>query len=227
MTTETAAEWYQFTCTSCSARWITCYEARHVIDDAGQTRSFYWHSGLPCEAPSAAVTACPACGRPAARAELFDRAPAGAAAGQADPVSPDRPGQPGRPHRHGKSRHHEKTASYKPFKFTAVISLDATGQHQPAGPYPSGIHSLMVRASSPDDPGLHEYFPAVIYTSDEQPLRPGDLFITVTIVVTDEDAPEYFWSGRRFALWDGGDIGHGTVSRQVFNWPELARRDSG
>jgi hypothetical protein len=104
----------------------------------------------------------------------------------------------------------------KQFRFKAVVSLDRSGQQPPGGQYPSGTHSLMVRAPCRDQPGLRKYFPAVIFRDDEQPLSPGDTGVIVTIRIADDDAPNFFCPGQPIALWNGGDVGHGTVSRRVF-----------
>ena len=60
-----------------------------------------------------------------------------------------------------------------------------------------------------------QYFPAVIYTADGRPLVPGDRGVSVTISVPDDDASGCFQSGERFIVWDGTDIGHGTVGQRL------------
>jgi hypothetical protein len=63
---------------------------------------------------------------------------------------------------------------------------------------------------------LHHYFPAVIYTDDDRPLCPGDKGVPVIVSVPDDDASGYFQSGQHFTLWDGKDVGHGTVAQRLF-----------
>lgn len=104
----------------------------------------------------------------------------------------------------------------KQFKFKAVVSLGDSGQQPPGGQYPSGTHSLMVRVPCRHVPALHRYFPAVISRDDEQPLKPGDGGIIVTIAVADDEALEFFGPGQPIALWNGSEVGHGIVSRRVF-----------
>ena len=44
--------------------------------------------------------------------------------------------------------------------------------------------------------------------------------IPVTISVPDDDASGFFQTGQHFTVWDGADIGHGTVAQRLFfQWP--------
>ena len=45
---------------------------------------------------------------------------------------------------------------------------------------------------------------------------PGDR-AEVTITMIDDEVAEFFGAGQRFSLWNGTDVGHGTISRRVFN----------
>jgi hypothetical protein len=74
----------------------------------------------------------------------------------------------------------------------------------------------MVRAPSCQRPTRQQYFPAVVYIDDDRPLRPGDKGVPVIIAVPDDDASDYFQSGQHFTVWDGTDIGHGTVTQRLF-----------
>jgi hypothetical protein len=100
------------------------------------------------------------------------------------------------------------------FKFSAVVTLDAAGR--PGRLYQSGVPGLMVRAPSCRRPTQQQYFPAVVYTDDDRPLRPGDRGVRVIVSVPDDDASGYFESGQRFTVWDRTDIGHGTVAERLF-----------
>lgn len=205
MITETTVEWYRFTCTHCSAWWIAHYEVSRAIDDV--MRSFYRYHRLPCEAPAHAVIVCPMCHHTSVQAKLLDH--------PAAETAPQRPlaTQP----------YDGEVADWtgRHFKFKALVSLDPPVGDRPAGPYPSGTQSLLVRASSLSTPHLHMYFPAATFTNNGQPLKPGDRNVVVTIMVPDHDASEFFGPGRHIVLWNGSEVGHGTVSRRVFNWPEL------
>ena len=96
----------------------------------------------------------------------------------------------------------------------AVVTLDAAGRSSRV--YLSGVPGLMVRAPSCRRPTEQQYFPAVIYTDDDRPLRPGDRGVRVIVSVPDDDASGYFESGQHFTVWDRTDIGHGTVAERLF-----------
>lgn len=106
------------------------------------------------------------------------------------------------------------------FKFRALIRLDPAGPgpsllHPPASEYPNHTRSLMIRAHLGHDVGGCRYFETEIWWDGVAPLRPGDQAV-VTLTVTDEDAAAFLATGPRFALWSGGDVGQGTISRRVF-----------
>jgi hypothetical protein len=80
--------------------------------------------------------------------------------------------------------------------------------------YSNHTHALMVRAHCMDKPSYARCFPAEISWDDEEPLHAGDR-AEVTITMIDDEACSFFGAGQRFSLWDGIDVGHGTISRQV------------
>jgi hypothetical protein len=106
-------------------------------------------------------------------------------------------------------------------RYRALIALDSSGTTDSpratpkAQEYLNHTHCLMIHAACLNVPGYSRYFPAEICWDDEQPLHPGD-HAEVTITLTDDEATAFFAAGQRFSLWDGKDIGHGTVSRQVY-----------
>ena len=163
MITESAVEWYRFTCPQCLTQWVAHYEVRSFTDDAGTPRSFYRCDGVPCEAPARAQAACPICRHIPVRAELLSQP---ATDTIPEPPAASRPGQP------ATRDHHGPVTVWRQFKFKAVISLDPAAQ-LPATQYPAETHSVMVHASRPGLPGSGRYFPAVIVRDDEQALRPG------------------------------------------------------
>src|SRR5262245_5440689 len=78
--------------------------------------------------------------------------------------------------------------------------------------YLNHTHELMLRAESGEKPGYYRSFVAELCWDEETPLHPGDRHV-VTVTLTDDEAPVFFRPGRRFTLWSGGVVGHGTISR--------------
>ena len=80
--------------------------------------------------------------------------------------------------------------------------------------YSNHTHALMVRAHHLTKPSYERCFPAELSWDDDEPLHPGDR-AEVTITMIDDEAVAFFRAGQRFSLWNGNDVGHGTISRQV------------
>lgn len=212
MTIEISVETYLFTCARCAARWTESYQVSQEVDDAGAIRSFYRHGGVPCEAPVSGNVPCPNCHAMHARRDpLYGVGQDGDPAQLSDAPTVPRPRGDVEdlplPHRHA-------AGSWHRFKFSAVVTLEAAGRSRRE--YLSGVPGLMVRAPSCQRPTQRHYFPAVLYTDDDRPLRPGDKGVSVVISVPDDDASDCFQSGQHFTLWDGKDIGHGTVAQRLF-----------
>jgi hypothetical protein len=55
----------------------------------------------------------------------------------------------------------------------------------------------------------------VITRDDDEPLQPGTHTV-VTITLTSDRAEAPLEAGQCFAVWNGDDMGHGVISRQVF-----------
>ena len=211
MTIEISVETYLFTCARCAARWTESFQVSQEVDDAGYIRSFYRHGGVPCEAPVSGNVECPNCHATHARRDpLYGGTP---------DIDPAQAGfLPAVPAQRGEAEvpFHPRPAagSWRRFKFSAVVTLEGAGRSRRQ--YLSGVPGLMVRAPSCQRPTLRHYFPAVIYTDDDRPLKPGDKGVPVIISVPDDDASGYFQSGQHFTLWDGKDVGHGTVAQRLF-----------
>lgn len=213
MSVEISVESYQFTCARCATRWTESYQVSQVIDDSGAIRSFYRQHGGPCEVPVSGNVECPKChATKAQRDPLYGTRPdfdpeeaSGAVAVPHPRAGQEAPPPPAR---------HAITHTWRRFKFSAVLTLESAGRSRRQ--YLSGVPGLMVRAPSCQRPTQQKYFPAVVYTDDDRPLRPGDKGVSVVISVPDDEASGYFQSGQHFTVWDGKDIGHGTVAQRLF-----------
>jgi hypothetical protein len=208
---ETSVETYLFTCARCGARWTEDYQVSQAVDDAGNVRSFYRYRGVSCEAPVRGNVECPNCHDTrslrdplyGARPD-FDPEEAGYGPAVPQPRAEERP----------LGTRHPAAGTWHRFKFSACVTLETAGRSRRQ--YLSGVPGLMVHAPSCLRPTHDQYFPAVIYTADGRPLLPGDRGVSVTISVPDDDASGCFPSGQRFIVWDGTDIGHGTVGQRLF-----------
>jgi hypothetical protein len=219
MLIENSIEYYLFTCARCGSQWTDSYEVSQNVDESGDVRSFYHHHGAPCETPVSGNVECPNCHTTkAVRDPLygvrpdFDPEAAGHALSVPRPraaeVIPDPPVL------------RTVAGTWRRFKFSALVTLDAAGDAgRPRRQYLSGSRGLMVLAPSAERPTQHQYFPAVFFTDDDRPMRPGDKAVPVIVSVPDDDAASYFQSGQHFIVWDKAEIGHGTVAlRLVMQW---------
>jgi hypothetical protein len=109
------------------------------------------------------------------------------------------------------------------FRFRALIALDAAAASHGIGQYASPTQALMLRAACLSRPVSHRLFPAEVSWDDHHLLKPGDRAV-VTLKVADEDAEMFFAAGQRFTIWNGSDIGHGTISRQIFTTSDTSSR---
>jgi hypothetical protein len=210
---EISVESYLFTCVRCATRWAESYQVSQAIDDAGTIRCFYRYHGVPCAAPVRGNVECPNCHDTRSRRDpLYGMLPDFDPEEASHPPGVPRPriGVEGSP----RPARHPAAGTWHRFKFSAVVTLDAAGRSNRV--YLSGVPGLMVRAPSCRRPTEQQYFPAVVYTDDDRPLRPGDRGVRVIVSVPDDDASGYFESGQHFTVWDRTDIGHGTVAERLF-----------
>jgi hypothetical protein len=207
---ETSVESYLFTCARCGARWTEDYQVSEAVDDAGNVRSFYRYHGVSCEAPVRGNVECPNCHDTRSRRDpLYGTRPDFDPEEAGQVLAVPQPRAEGRPQR----KRPRAAGTWHRFKFSAVVTLEAAGRSRRH--YLSAVPGLMVHAPSCLRPTHDQYFPAVIYTADGRPLVPGDRGVSVTISVPDDDAAGCFQSGQRFIVWDGTDIGHGTVGQRL------------
>jgi hypothetical protein len=102
----------------------------------------------------------------------------------------------------------------KVFKFRALISLETAAHGGPVDDLPSATVSLVLRGHREDWPRT-KIFTALLSTDDGEPLHAGDNHRTVTFSTSDTNALDFFGPGGRFDLWQGHDLGHGTVTRRL------------
>ena len=205
-----------FTCTECGARWTESYEVSRSDDEEGAVRAFYRHHGSPCEAPVGENVECPRCHSIRARRDPLYGTAEGADTTDAADLTFAVPGQraedwPGPVRTAGHT--------WRRFRFSAVITLDGAGRFRRQ--YLSDAAGLVLRVASCTQPTLRQYFPALVHTEEGRPLRPGDKAVPAIVSVPDDDASSFFQPGQRFTVWDGADIGHGTVKMRLFFgwWP--------
>jgi hypothetical protein len=220
MLVENSIEYYLFTCARCAAQWFESYQVSQNVDESGDVRSFYRQHGVPCETPVSGNVECPECHATKARRDpVYETRP------DFDPEEAGHALSVPRPRDSaevviGPAVRRAVAGTWRRFKFSALVTLDAAGDaSQPRRQYPSGGRGLMVLAPSAVRPTQHQFFPAVFYTDDDRPLRPGDKAVPVIVSVPDDDAASYFRSGQHFMVWDRKEIGHGTVAlRLVLQW---------
>jgi hypothetical protein len=212
---ENSIEYYLFTCARCAGQWFESYEVSQNVDENGDVRSFYREHGVPCGAPVSGNIECPEChGTKARRDPIYETRPDFDPEEAGHALSVPRPRADTVP---GPAVRRAAAGTWRRYRFSALVTLDAA----PAGKrYLSGATGLLVRAPSGERPMQHQVFPAVFYADDDRPLRSGDRGVPVIISVPDDDASTYFGSGQRFTVWDGAEIGHGTVvaHRLVLQW---------
>jgi hypothetical protein len=205
---ENSIEYYLFTCARCAGQWFESYEVSQNADGSGDVRSFYREHGVPCEAPVSGNVECPEChGTKVRRDPIYETHPdydpevAGHALSVPRPRAAERPAGP--------EVRHAVAGTWRRFKFSALVTMDAA---PPGRRYLSGATGLMVLAPRAERPTQHQIFPAVFFSDDDRPLRPGDKGVPVIISVPDDDARSYFRPGQHFAVRERAEVGHGTVA---------------
>jgi len=111
----------------------------------------------------------------------------------------------------------------KPYKFQAYVTISSGQDSDPALPPPvvaatlppGQLRRMAVRGEHHQTHGSH-FFNALVANSDDNPDWIGDNHAIVTVMLTAEDAPDYFSIGDHFALWLGHDIADGIVTRRVY-----------
>jgi hypothetical protein len=111
----------------------------------------------------------------------------------------------------------------KPYKFQAFVTISSGQTSDQARPPPAAAATLppgqlkrmALRGEHHQTHGSH-FFSGLVANSDDNPDWIGDNHAIVTVILTAEDAADYFCPGDHFALWLGHDIADGIVTRRVF-----------
>ena len=100
----------------------------------------------------------------------------------------------------------------KRYKFQALVTLDAPGTG--VAVRPGQTRRIVVRGEHHDTHDS-QVFSALVTPGEDLP-RLDDHHVLMTVSLAAQDPSEYFEIGDHFALWLGGDIGHGVVTRRLF-----------
>jgi hypothetical protein len=101
----------------------------------------------------------------------------------------------------------------KRYKFQALVTLDPPAAR--VAVQPGQTRRMVVRGQHHDTHGSQMFSALVTQAGDDSPRRDDD-HVIMTIALTCPAPAEYFEVGDHFALWLGGDIGHGVVTRRLF-----------
>jgi hypothetical protein len=104
------------------------------------------------------------------------------------------------------------------YKFKALVALDL-----PAGgsrdPLPVGRSRRMAVRGRHRQTRNMTFFSAMVTNNGPRSRRWKERHALLTVVITGDDAPEYFGIGNSLGVRLGGDIGHGIVTRSLSPWP--------
>lgn len=109
----------------------------------------------------------------------------------------------------------------KRYTFQALVALDPPAAGDRAA-LPAGQTRRMAVRGHHHQTRRIKFFSAMVTNNGQRSPRWKDHHVIVTIVITGDDAPEYFGIGNNLAVWLDGDIGHGIVTRRLFPWPATA-----
>ena len=104
------------------------------------------------------------------------------------------------------------------YKFKALVALDPPASGSRA-PLPVGRSRRMAVRGRHRQTRNIKFFGAMVTNNGPRSPRWKERHVLLTIVITGDDAPEYFGIGNSLAVWLGGDIGHGIVTRGLSPWP--------
>jgi hypothetical protein len=101
----------------------------------------------------------------------------------------------------------------KRYKFQALVTLDPSAAG--ADIHPGQMRRMVVRGQHHETHDS-QVFSALVTDVGEASAWRDDDHVTMTIAVACPHPRDYFDVGDQFALWLGGDIGHGIVTGRAF-----------
>ena len=101
----------------------------------------------------------------------------------------------------------------KRYKCQALVTLDPPSGR--AALQPGQTRRMVVRGQHHGTHGSQPFSALVTPAGDDSPRRDDD-HVIMTVALACPEPSEYFEVGDHFALWLGGDIGHGVVTRRLF-----------
>jgi hypothetical protein len=100
------------------------------------------------------------------------------------------------------------------YKFKALVALDLP-ENGSRAPLPVGRSRRMAVRGRHRQTRSIKSFSAMVTNNGPRSPRWKERHALLTVVITGDDAPDYFGIGISLAVWLGGDIGHGIVTRSL------------
>ena len=102
------------------------------------------------------------------------------------------------------------------YKFQAFVTVNAAGHGGPAVVPPGQVHRLAVRGEHHKTHGSRFFCALVANNGDGSGWIDDDHEIVTVALAGGDDPADYFAVGDHFALWFGGDVADGVVTRRLF-----------
>jgi hypothetical protein len=105
------------------------------------------------------------------------------------------------------------------YKYRALIKLDPAAARGHRVPTPGNTCRVTVRAHH-HRTHSGKFFSALAAIPATSSPAGGDRSVQMTLTVLGDDVPDYLDAGDAVALWRGGDIGQGVITRRLPLWVE-------
>lgn len=103
----------------------------------------------------------------------------------------------------------------KRYKFQALVTLNEANKQEPEASLSPAPCRMVLRGRN-DETQRSRFFTALVSCDDDGPFQPGSHYRLVTLRLAGDDVADYFAIGGHFALWRGGEVGQGIVTRRLF-----------